>query len=193
MTEQQVQEREATDTTDEPAEPELGARATRTRAALTRARRVLPYLSAVLIIALAVCAGVLGWKYQHTRDIDAAGQAALRAATDYAVTLTSVDTGNLDANFKAVLDGSTGEFRDTYTKSSAGLRQLLIDHKATGHGVVLQSAVKSASADEVVVLLFVDQTVSNTEMPDARIDHSRIVMTMQKIDGRWLAAKVEIP
>ncbi|AYF79154.1 DUF3329 domain-containing protein [Nocardia yunnanensis] len=177
-------------TTSRTARRRLAARA---RTAVRLARKGLPHLAVLLILALTVSTAVLGWKYEHRRDIDAAGQAALDAATAYAVTLTSVDTGNLDANFTAVLDGSTGEFRDTYTKSSTQLRQLLIDHKAAGHGVVLQSAIKSASENEVVVLLFVDQTVSNTDMPDPRIDHSRIVMTMQRVDGRWKAAKVDIP
>ncbi|MFI6865504.1 DUF3329 domain-containing protein [Nocardia sp. NPDC050406] len=161
--------------------------------ALRSSRRAVPALVAVLLVGLAAATGILGWEYKQQRDLEAASSAALRAATDYAVTLTSVDTNNLDANFTAVLAGSTGEFRDVYTKSSTQLRQLLIDHKASGHGVVLQAAVKSASEDEVVVLLFVDQTVSNTEMPDPRIDHSRIVMTMQNVDGQWKAAKVDIP
>ncbi|MCM6772573.1 Mce protein [Nocardia sp. CDC159] len=147
----------------------------------------------VLLLGLTAATAILGWKYTDMRAVQAAAEQARRAAADYAVTLTSVDTANLDANFKSVLDGSTGEFRDVYSKSSTQLRQLLIDHKATGHGVVLQSAVQSASENEAVVLLFVDQTVTNTEMPDPRIDHSRIVMTMQRVGGQWKAAKVDIP
>jgi Mce-associated membrane protein len=104
-----------------------------------------------------------------------------------------VDTNNLDANFAAVLDGSTGEFRDIYAQSSVQLRQLLIDHKATGRGVVIDSAVNSATRDAVVVLLFVDQTVTNTEAPDPRIDRSRIVMTMRNVNGEWKAEKVDLP
>ncbi|MEZ0362385.1 Mce protein [Mycobacterium sp. pUA109] len=155
--------------------------------------RVTIAVLALLVVGLAALSGYLGWQVKNTRDIDAAKEAALRAANSYAVTLTSVDSGNLDANFTAVLDGSIGEFHDIYTKSSAQLRQLLIDHKATGHGVVLDSAVKSATKDQVVILLFVDQTVTNTEVPDPRVDRSRIELTMQKIDGQWKAAKVELP
>ncbi|UGT44072.1 hypothetical protein LTV02_12085 [Nocardia yamanashiensis] len=158
-----------------------------------RTRRALPIAALLLILGLASTTGYYGWHYRQDRAVDTAAAAALQAANAYAVTLTSVDTTKLDADFQAVLDGSTGEFRDTYTKSSAQLRQLLIDHKATGSGVVLQSAVESAAADEVVVLLFVDQTVTNTEMPDPRIDRSRIVMTMRLVDGHWKAAKVDIP
>ncbi|CAM3098978.1 Mce protein [Mycobacterium intermedium] len=158
-----------------------------------RFRRTMTAALALLIVTLAAATGYFMWQYYHARNVQAAGEAALKVATSYAVTLTSVDSNNLDANFNAVLDGATGEFRDLYSQSSSKLRQLLIDHKATGHGVVVDSAIKSATETQVVVLLFVDQTVTNTDVPNPRVDRSRIVMTMQKIDGRWKAGKVEIP
>jgi Mce-associated membrane protein len=68
----------------------------------------------------------------------------------------------------------------------------LIDNKATAHGVVVDSAIQSESTDRVVVLLFIDQTVTNTAAPDPRIDRSRIKMTMEKVDGRWRASKVQL-
>ncbi|GAB3006448.1 Mce protein [Mycobacterium bourgelatii] len=158
-----------------------------------RFRRNLTAALVLLIVALAAATGYFMWQYHHARNIQAAGEAALKVATSYAVTLTSVDSNNLDANFNAVLDGATGEFRDLYSQSSSKLRQLLIDHKATGRGVVVDAAIKSATETQVVVLLFVDQTVTNSDVPDPRVDRSRIVMTMQKIDGHWKAGKVEIP
>ena len=77
--------------------------------------------------------------------------------------------------------------------SSVQLRQLLIDNKASAHGAVIESAVQSASKDKVVVLLFVDQSVSNTSVPDPRVDRSRIKMTMEYVDGRWRANTDELP
>lgn len=160
-----------------------------------RTRRIRPAVLGVaaIVLALTALSGYLGWQNKTDRDTHAAAAAARQAAESYAVTLTSVDSANLDANFAAVLDGATGEFRDIYAASSTKLRKLLIDHRAAGHGVVIDSGIKSASTDQVVVLLFVDQTVSNTEVPDPRVDRSRIVMTMQRVDGAWKAAKVELP
>jgi len=80
-----------------------------------------------------------------------------------------------------------------YAASSEQLRQLLIENKAAAHGTVVESAVKSATKNKVEVLLFVDQSVSNKASPQAKIDRSRIVMTMEKVNGRWLAAKVDMP
>lgn len=147
---------------------------------------------AVFIAALA-SSGFMGWQLWQEKQVAQASQQAQQAAVTYAQILTSIDSAKVDENFAQVLDGSTGEFKDMYSQSSVQLRQLLIDNKATAHGVVLDSAVQSASKDKVVVLLFVDQSVSNTSVPDPRVDRSRIKMTMENVDGQWRASKVELP
>ena len=147
----------------------------------------------VAFVGLLTGTGVLGWQVWQARQIDHAGQEAQRTAVSYAQVLTSIDSNNVDQNFKEVLDGATGEFKDMYSQSSVELRQLLIENKATAHGVVIDSAVQSVSKDRAVVLLFVDQAVANTKLPDPRIDRSRMKMTLEKADGRWRASKVELP
>lgn len=151
-------------------------------------RSVLP---ALLVAALAV-SGLLGWRQWQDHQLKVAGEQAQQAAIAYAQVLTSIDSNKVDENFKQVLDGATGEFKDMYTQSSVKLRQLLIDNKATAHGVVVDSAIQSESTDRVVVLLFIDQTVTNTAAPDPRVDRSRIKMTMEKVDGHWRASKVQL-
>ncbi|WP_410872875.1 hypothetical protein [Nocardia sp. A7] len=162
------------------------------RLASVARRAAVPALALIAVAAL-VGAGVLGWQLREERAVDSAAEAALQAARAYAVTLTSVDSSNLDRDFTAVLDGSTGEFRDMYTRSSGQLRQLLQENKATGKGAVLDAAVKSATETEVEVLLFIDQTVTNAASADPRVDRSRVLMTMQLVDGRWLASRVYLP
>ena len=156
-------------------------------------KRALPWVAAVAVGVLVAVAAWEGWLLYQQHEKDVAAEQALDAATKYAVVLTSIDTNALDQNFDEVLNGSTGEFKDMYTKSSTQLRQLLVDNKAAAHGVVIDAAVKSVTTDKVEVLLFVDQSVSNLAAPDPRIDRSRIKMTMEKVDGRWLASKVELP
>lgn len=181
-TEDTTEDTDADDTADEVAEE--GRRWT---------RRVLIGSAIAIFIAALAGSGFLGWQLWQERQVDQAGQAAQQAAVAYAQVLTSIDSNKVDENFAQVLDGSTGEFKDMYSQSSMQLRQLLIDNKATAHGVVVDSAVQSASKDRVVVLLFVDQSVSNTSVPDPRVDRSRIKMTMENVDGHWRASKVELP
>ena len=157
-----------------------------------RANVVRRAAAGVLAVVLAG-AGYEGWLVFQHHQKDVAAAQALDAAKKYIVTLTSVDTNAIDKNFSEVLDGSTGEFKDMYTKSSAQLRQTLIDNKAAAHGSVVDAAVQSASEDKVDVVLFVDQSVSNGAAPAPQLDRSRVKLTMEKVDGRWLASKVELP
>ncbi len=151
-------------------------------------RSALPLLLAAALLV----SGFLGWKQWQAHQLNEAGEQARQAAIAYAGVLTSIDSNNVDQNFRQVLDGATGEFKDMYTQSSVQLRQLLIDNKATAHGVVVDSAIASESMTKVVVLLFIDQTVTNAQVPDPRIDRSRIKITMEKVDGRWKAGKVQL-
>ena len=177
---------EATEATEatESAEPQA--------ASVARPSRLVLIVAAALIAALAA-AGVMGWSLWHQHQLNQARDEAQRTAVRYAEILTSIDSNKVDENFQQVLDGATGEFKDMYSQSSVELRQLLIENKATAHGVVVDSAVQSIAKDKAVVLLFVDQSVSNMKLPDPRIDRSRMKMTLEKIDGTWRAAKVELP
>ncbi|WP_174187836.1 hypothetical protein [Nocardia barduliensis] len=186
----------ADEATDPPAEPEFvmpSKWAIRRMVLALIWRKIRIPLLVLVAVAAVVLAVIFGWQLKQEKDTDDAAAAGLAAARAYAVTLTSVDSTNLDRDFTAVLDGATGEFRDMYTRSSGQLRQLLLDNKATGKGTVLDAAVKSVTSTKVEVLLFIDQTVSNTASADPRVDRSRVMMTMELVDGRWLASRVSIP
>ncbi|WP_061504107.1 hypothetical protein [Mycobacterium avium] len=146
----------------------------------------------LIFVAALGLSGYLGWQDKQQKDIDNAGRAALSSAQRFAVTLTSIDTSSVDQNFTQVVDGSTGEFKDMYSQSASQLRQVLIDNKAMSKGTIIDSAVKSASKTKVDVVLFVDQWITNVASPQPRLDRSRVAMTMELVNGRWLASKVEL-
>lgn len=182
-----------------PAEGEAGAQAVKDpetksdSSARDRWRRRAPIVA--ILMALAASAGAaafFGWQLKRQNDQAESGRAAIAVANEYAVVLTSIDSAKVDENYAKVLDGATGEFRDMYSQSAAQLRQLLIDNKAVSHGTVVDSAIKSATTNKVEVLLFVDQSIINAVNPEPRIDRSRVTMTLENIDGRWLASKVDI-
>jgi Mce-associated membrane protein len=153
----------------------------------------LRWLTAASLVVAVAAAGLLGQQrfQQHQKDV--AANQALVAAENYAVTLTSVDSNTLDKHVAEVLDGSTGEFNANYAKTIAGQhRKHIVNNQVTTHGKVVESAVKSATTNKVQVLLMVDQSVSSLAAPEPEIDHSRIKMTMQKVDGRWLVSQVEL-
>lgn len=159
-------------------------------------KRWVRHLGRGAVVLLAVAGlgllGFFGWQLKQQRDIDNAGREALSSAQHFAVVLTSIDTNKVDENFNEVVSSSTGQFKDMYSQSASQLRQVLIDNKAMSKGTVIDSAVKSAAKDRVDVVLFVDQWITNTANPQPRMDRSRVAMTMELVDGRWLASNVEL-
>lgn len=155
-------------------------------------RRVAVAVVGLVVVASLGLSGFLGWRLHRVDQNAAAGRAALETAKNYAIILTTLDTGDIDRNYAQVVEGATGKFRDEYSQGSAQLRQILIDNKAAGRGVVLDAAVKSATRTKVDVLLFVDQSVSNAVLPAPRIDRNRVQMTMELVGDRWLASNVDI-
>ena len=146
-------------------------------------------------LAIAALAGVLGgggWLAVEHYETHLAGAEALVAAEAYVLRLTDIDAEDIDRNFADIADGSTGEFSGMHRRSGAKLRQLLIDNKATARGHVAEAVVKSADKHHAVVVLLVNQAVRNADNPEPVIDRSRIRMSMDKVDGRWLASKVEL-
>jgi Mce-associated membrane protein len=148
--------------------------------------------AAALVVSLTGATGDLGWLRFQRYQADIAAAQAFDAAQKYAFKLANFDANAIDQHFADIHDGSTGEFQGRHAKHSERLRRLLVDNQVTARGSVVEAAVKSTGPAKVVVLLLVDQAVTNVAFPDPQIDRSRIRMTMEKVDGRWLASKVEL-
>lgn len=154
-------------------------------------RPVLLVAAVALVLALAASVA-LGWELSRRAALDTAQAEALATARAYAVTVTSYDHRDLDRNFADVLDGATGEFKDQYAGASAALGQLINEARATAAGTVVDAGVRAADVDQVEVLLFVDQTVSNALTATPRVDRSRVLMTMTRQGDRWLVSRLEL-
>ena len=151
------------------------------------------WAAGVVFVAVVAVASFEGWLLFQQHQKDAAAAHALDAAQKYAVTLTSADPNTIDQKVADIINGATGDFKNRYTKASSELRKLLIDNKVTTQGAVVDSAVKSATANQVKVLLFVKQSVSNSASPTPGTDLTAVTITMEKVDGRWMASEVVLP
>lgn len=147
------------------------------------------WLAIATLVAITGCGGWLAVEHYASH---LAGTEALEAAETYALALTNIDADDIDRGFAQIADGSTGEFKAMHTRSGATLRRTLIDNGATARGYVAEGVVKSADRSHAVVVLLVNQSVRNADNPEPVLDRSRIRMTMDKVDGRWLASRVEL-
>jgi Mce-associated membrane protein len=159
------------------------------RARITHPRR---WIGALLLSTTLIATGCEGWLLLQKHRTAVAATQALGAAQAFTRGLTTIDQNRIDQNFTDVANGATGEFKNMYTAASAQLRRALIESHASAQGTVIDAAVKSATVDTVEVILFVDQSVRNSASPAPQLDRSRVTITMQRVDGRWLASKVDL-
>ncbi|WP_216918127.1 hypothetical protein [Nocardia noduli] len=156
-----------------------------------RSRAVIIGLT-VLLAAAVTTSCILGWKVKQRSDIDRAAREALSAAQQYAVLLTSIDASRIDQDFTAIESGATGEFKDMYAKSAVQLKPLLVQAQSVSKGHVTGASIQSATREQVVAMLFVDAEITNATTGQPRVDRNRILITMDDVDGRWLASNVEL-
>jgi Mce-associated membrane protein len=146
----------------------------------------------VLIAALVAVAGYFGWQNFSKAATTNSQADALASARVYATDLTTYDYRALSGNFKKVTANSTGEFAVNYGKVSQGLTKLIQQYHATSKGTVVRAGIFEGTNNRVVVILFVDQQITNTNSKQPRIDRNRMQMILLKTNGRWMISDVAL-
>lgn len=162
-----------------------------------RLKRPAVLVSSLLVLVLAASTAYLGSRVaeQNGADSDRAEQVA--AGEKYALALTSYDFKNLQGNFAAVTENSTDRFGKQYKQVSDSLTKLIQQYRATSKGNVVEAGVVSSDDQKAVLSLFVDQSVTNTNSPQPRVDRNRMKMTLvHSVDreggDRWLLDDVQL-
>lgn len=148
-------------------------------------------LAVVIVLALAAGVGVLFYQYRQNEQTEQARTDAVSAASAQATSMLAYDFDNVDQQLGSAADGLTGDFRDEYTKLVTDVIAPSAKEKSLTVQVTVQgTAVVSADPDEATILLFLNQITTSTDVPDAASSGSRVRMTMEKVDGRWLASEL---
>lgn len=164
--------------------------------ASSRHRRLWMISAIVAVVAVAGLSVTLALKMQQLNDVNTANalssesSPALLAAKSYAVDLASYDYRHLDADFGIVLAHSTPSFQQSFTRSSNALKSTLIRYKATADARVVAAGVVSATTSQAVVLVFLDQTVDNSNQKKPTTDRSQIQITLVSSPTGWLIDQV---
>ncbi|QOV38725.1 hypothetical protein IM697_10305 [Streptomyces ferrugineus] len=165
-----------------------------------RRRRLLTVLLGTLLVAALAAAAVLGWRSWDAHRTETARTEALAAAQKAAPVVLSYDYRHLDKDFAKARAYLTGDFRDEYAKTTKtvvgptarkyrGVVKATIAAPAAGGAPA--ASVVSASPDEVVVLLFVNQVTESTQVSGQRVDLNRVRVTMSGTDDGWKVSAVD--
>lgn len=142
----------------------------------------------ILLLALALFTGWLGWQDRTAQGALAARVASVQSARDASVALLSYRPDTVDQQLGAARDLLTGTFKDAYTRLThdvviPGAKQKQISAVAT----VTAAGSVSASADHAQVLVFIDQTVIVGDGAPTGTT-SAVRVTLDKVRDGWLVS-----
>jgi Mce-associated membrane protein len=164
---------------------------------------VAPFLALLtLVVLVAVVAVQIDHHTLLTDDRAAADAArntartgALAAASAEATNLTTIRYTSATGDVDRIIAGATGRLRAQFARERPQFPAVLARNKSTSEGNVLAAALVSLSGsnDAAQVIVAADAQVS-TLTPGGRrqsvLKHYRMVMQLQRVNGRWLVSDV---
>ena len=172
-------------------------RTVRERRGLPRVLRKVKVVPAILVLLLLISGGAAAWMYfnrfqpnQHTDP--SVARAVVNAASDGTIAMLSYSPESLDKDFATAKSHLSGDFLLYYTQftdqivAPAAREKSL---KTTAH--VMGAGVSELHPDSAVVLVYVDQTTTSKDMPDPSMSASTVLVSMARVNARWLITKFD--
>ncbi len=181
----------STGTEDAPGTPVDDAPVPSSAADGRRAPRWLLAALSVLVLALVVAAVVLGLRVRGAEAREDDRDAALTAARQSALNLTSIDRADLEGDLARVLEGATGAFAEEFEARSENLRQVLVENEVVSEGEVIAAGLVRGDPTTATAIVVVDATVRNTAMPEGRLNTYRMRIELEKQGDRWLTSMLD--
>jgi Mce-associated membrane protein len=142
----------------------------------------------VALVTLAWAGYLLITRDQAAQDRDA----ALAAARQYAVDLTTYDFSSVDADFQRFSRHGTKAFQASYAATIAAAKPAIVTAQSRSLGTVVGAGLELYGGSRASVLLAVDQEIRSARQPGSSVDRSRIRMTLQHAGNGWLVSSVKV-
>jgi Mce-associated membrane protein len=168
-----------------PVEPPAPRRRWTERPSRTTAALLL------LLCAALTAAGYFGAGWYGDRQTDRAREQAVAAAKQATVDFVSVSAASVDRDLQRILAGTTGDFRDEFSRGQSQVRAAVVENNVESRGTVLRAALLSGDSRRATVLVAIDATVRNTNAPDGRQSHYRVQVELSRRDGTWLVSRLQ--
>jgi Mce-associated membrane protein len=123
---------------------------------------------------------------------DPLAQSALATARQYALDFSTYDYRHIDQDFAKIASELTPAFRTEYQKTSASLKSIVVQYRGVATATVQGMGITSLTANQAVVVVFLDQQVTNTSTKTPRIDRNRLQITLQRNGSGWLMSDLQL-
>ena len=150
-------------------------------------------LVAVVVVLFVASGAVTAWLrisdlQQRVDTLEAQTLAAEIARQDailLAEDLATYDYRDLGGNFRLVAARATDRFAGQLDALTEQLGPELQQTRAVATATARSAGVVRADTGKAVVMVFVDQTVTNTKSPEPRVERSRMELTLVREGGVW--------
>jgi Mce-associated membrane protein len=145
----------------------------------------------VLIAVLVAASVVFGLRVRAAEQREQDRDAALQAARQQALNLTSVDGTDLERDLDLVLAGASGQFRTEFAAQAERLTQVLTENEVRAEGRVLDAGLVRADEDSATAVVVVDSLVRNKSVPDGQNRNYRMQLELDHVGDRWLTSSLQ--
>jgi Mce-associated membrane protein len=156
---------------------------------MTLLRTKLKLVLAVLVAVLVIVNGVLFWSMHHDSSVAAARQAAQDTARKQVVAMLSYSANSFDRDMARAGEGLTGAFKQEFLDLAKGqVGPAAKEQRTSTHTSVSASSVIDAGTSQVQLLMFLNQTTQSPTLQGPKLANSRVKVTLEDVDGRWLVS-----
>lgn len=152
--------------------------------------RALAWTIALLSLAAAVFAG-MQWADLYAAERERTE--VREAARTVAGRLTTFEGADIEDWYSSILETATGDYgeqlREVFNQET---RDQLRSIEAVSRGEVEKLFVQEVRGDEARAFAVVTQTYTNTSTTDPVEDNLRMDITLQRVEGEWLASDVAV-
>ncbi|MFD9551345.1 h domain protein [Nocardia salmonicida] len=155
-----------------------------------RIKIVFSALAAAGLVA-AIVLGVSGYQLWQQDKTEQARTDAMSTASRTVSAMFTYEPATVDTELPRAADNLTESFRAEYLKlieqaiaPGAKEKQLTVKATTQAEGVV------SADAEKAVVLLYLNQLTTSKDAPEGTTSGSRVRVSLDKADNRWLVSQV---
>jgi Mce-associated membrane protein len=141
----------------------------------------------VVVVALAVGAGVLFFQWQSAQATVSARSAAVTAAKQKVPTLLSYSYTSFGSDLAQAEADTTTQFRGTYGNLMTGqIEQAAKRNKVVTQATVSGTSVISAQPGTATLLMFLSQQTKTSAKQESVLNDTAVRVVMRQVNGTWL-------
>lgn len=150
-------------------------------------RRATPVLRLALVLGLAAVlvlstlGGWLGYGIYDVRQADNLRNRFLAAGKQGALNLTTINYTEADADVQRILESSTGQFRDEFSKRAPAFVDVVKQAQSKTQGSITEAGVESITGDAARVIVAVAVNTTGAGAPDQPTRHWRMHIDLKKV------------